>query len=115
DLEEAFSLAKTDKETILESIYEDFDYASEHLPLSYPGSEVSRGTKGAALALKARIALYSEDWTTARDAAKACMELGAYSLFSDFEKLFLSSAGFTSENIVSIPQSASLGEYKSNI
>lgn len=109
DLDEAYELARTDKNTVLQAIYEDFDFAIQHLPESYPGSAVSRATKGAALALKAQTALHQEDWAIARDAAKACMDLGVYELYPDFQEMFYSKTGRTNEIIFSVPRSATLG------
>lgn len=111
DLDEAYSLAKTDKETVLEAIYADYDEAIESLPVSYSGSEISRATKGAAMAFKARIALYSGDWDIARDAAKECMDLEQYSLYSNYEEIFYPSTGKTDETIFSIPRSEELNSY----
>ncbi len=108
-IEEAFELGRTDKNTILQSIYDDFDFASANLPESYGGSEFSRATKGMALAMKARIALYQEDWETARDAAKACMDLGIYSLHPDFRNLFLTTTDNIDEVIFKLPRSVKLG------
>jgi hypothetical protein len=79
--------SRTDKGEILKKIYEDFDYAIEILPVGY-GGETRRATKGAAYALKARIALQSGDWAIARDAALRCMELGEYELNFNFGDLF---------------------------
>lgn len=67
--------------------------------LSLKPTQVGRATKGAALALKARALLYAASplhnttndaalWTRAADGAKAVMNLGAYSLFPDYETLF---------------------------
>ena len=42
-------------------------------PTSY--TDQQRATQGAALALKARVALIMEDWETAADAAKAVMDV----------------------------------------
>src|SRR5690606_24460552 len=53
---EAFEMGRTNKDEILNHVYADFDYATEHLPLSYSASQIKRATKGAAFALKARIA-----------------------------------------------------------
>ncbi|QCX52931.1 RagB/SusD family nutrient uptake outer membrane protein [Elizabethkingia sp. JS20170427COW] len=58
--------------------------ASEVLPLSYAGgsgNEKGRITKGAALALKARVQLYYSMWADAATTAKQVMDLGTYSLF----------------------------------
>lgn len=89
------------------------DDAAAILPASYAGLDYGRVTKGAALALKARVLLYAasplfngspatEDatlkplvsypiydvnrWKLAADAAKAVMDLGQYSLYVDNSK-----------------------------
>jgi starch-binding outer membrane protein, SusD/RagB family len=110
-LDEAFTMSKTDKKIILSGIYDDYDFAALNLPLSYGSSENMCATKGAALAMKARIALYMGDWEIARDAAKACMDLGVYELYPDFYTLFLSKTKNTKETIFSMPQSVELGSY----
>lgn len=108
-LEEAFTMGRTDKATVLQGIYDDYDFAALHLPEAYGNSEVKRATKGAALAMKARIALYNQDWDVARDAAKACMDLNVYSLHPDYGNLFLSSTKNSAETIFGIPRSVALG------
>ena len=109
DIDEAFTLARTDKNTILQAIYDDYDYAIANLPETYGSGENKRATKGAAMALKARIALYNSDWTTARQEAKACMDLGIYTLYPDFRDLFLSKTKNPDEVIFAIPRSVELG------
>jgi hypothetical protein len=111
DIEEAFDLARTDKNVILKEVYKDYDSAIKYLPASYGSSELQRATKGAALAFKARTALYMGDWATARDAAKACMDLGVYSLHPDFGDYFLSKTRNSKETIFALPRSLQLGEY----
>jgi len=86
------------------------DAAAALLPTSYTGLEYGRVTKGACLALKARVLLYAASplfnggaetddaslkniisypsadaarWQKAADAAKAVMNLGVYSLYTD--------------------------------
>ncbi len=110
-IDESFTLPRTDKNTILQTIYEDYDMAAANLPISYENSENKWATKGAALGMKARIALYMGDYETARDAAKACIDLGEYSLYPDFRQLFLSSIKNTEESIFALPRSVELGEY----
>ncbi len=111
ELDEAFELARTDKDIILQTIYEEYDFAATYLPVSYGSSENKRATQGAALAMKARIALYMGDYETARDAAQDCMDLDEYELYSDFGELFVSSTKNTSEAIFSIPRSVALDVY----
>ncbi|HEU5147203.1 MAG TPA: RagB/SusD family nutrient uptake outer membrane protein, partial [Chryseosolibacter sp.] len=63
---------RTDKNTIVDFIIEELDGIIEAnaLPTSYP-SDIGRATHGAALALKARVALRNGRYAVARDAAKA--------------------------------------------
>jgi len=108
DLEESFTLSRTSKETVLDAIYEDYDLAASMLPLSYSSSENKLATKGAALAMKARIALYMGDWAVASSAAKACIDLGVYELYPDFESLFYAGTKNPKELIFGIPRSRTL-------
>lgn len=109
DIDEAFALSKTPRETILTAIYEDYDFAVDNLPVSYGAKAYQFATKGAALAMKARIALYMGDYSIAGVAAKACMDLGAYSLHPDYQKLFLSSTKNSVETVFGNPRSVELG------
>jgi len=107
-IEEAYTMGRTDKKTVIAKIYEDFDFASQHLPANYPASAIKRATKGVALALKSRLALYEKDYETAASAAKACMDLNEYSLHPDYAALFLQSTKNSKEVIFSIPRSIEL-------
>lgn len=118
-LEQAYSLGRSPLLEVLPKIMEDFDYAIEHCPVSYSGQQMV--TKGAALGMKARTALYfgtlykfSEDpdpevseqyLKIARDAAKECMDLGVYDLYPDFAELFLNRTHNTCEAVFSLARS----------
>lgn len=106
-LEEAYEMGRIDRNVILKQIYKDYDDAAAVLPESYSGTE--RVTKGAALAMKARAALYMSDWKTCAEAAKACMDLGVYSLHPDFSEFFLSKTKTSPELIFALPCSNELG------
>src|SRR5690606_8329089 len=96
-------LPRTPREEVVAQIIKDLDRAALVLPeVKYTGGNVGRATKGAALALKARVLLYeasplfnpSNDlnkWKAAADAAKAVMDLteAGYGLFNDYRGLFL--------------------------
>lgn len=110
-LEESFTLGRTDKNSILEAVYNDFDFAIQNLPESYSSSENKLATKGTAMAYKARIALYMGDFVTTKAAAKACIDLGVYELYPDFGELFISSTKNTNEELFGIPRSTELGTY----
>ncbi len=109
-LEDAYLLGRTEKEKILTNIYRNFDFAAENLPLDYGNSELLYPTKGAAWAMKARIALFMHDYKTARDAAKSCMELEVYELNPSFREQFLSRTKRSKESIFILPRSVELGE-----
>jgi hypothetical protein len=72
---------------------------SNALPLSYSADDVGRVTKGAALTLKARVAIRNTDYQGARDAAKAVMDLGIYDLYPNYEELF-QVAGQNSQEVI---------------
>lgn len=101
-IDEAYATGRTDKAKILQLIYDDFDKAIAVLPQTVSGKQ--RATKGAALALKARIALYMGDWQTAATAAKACMDLGQYQLHADYSDLFYQKTKESSEFIFIRPR-----------
>ncbi len=61
---------------------------SNALPLSYSEGDVGRVTQGAALTLKARVAIRNNNFQVARDASKAVMDLGIYSLYPNYQELF---------------------------
>ena len=50
------------------------------LPLSYDAADQGRVTRGAALALEARMQLYQGDYTDAATTAQSVMNLGVYSV-----------------------------------
>ncbi|MDR0833670.1 MAG: RagB/SusD family nutrient uptake outer membrane protein [Candidatus Symbiothrix sp.] len=106
-IDEAFTMGRTDKNVILQTIYDDFDKAAEYLPKSY-SSGLLRATKGAAYAFKARTATWMLDYATAATAAKSCMDLNAYSLHPDFGDLFLTKTRKSDELIFTIPRSKDL-------
>lgn len=105
-LEESYSLERTSKETILSFIFTELDFAAANLPQSY-GSGQKRLTKGAALAIKARTALYMGKWAVAKDMANAVMQLtgpGSYSLHNNYTQLFIKAGETSPEMIISIPR-----------
>lgn len=108
DIEQALQLKQMDKALVLEKIYTDFDSAANNLPATYTANELKRATSGAALAMKARIALQMGDWATAATAAKACMDQKVYSLHDNFSNLFLSKTKNSKEMVFGLPRSVAL-------
>lgn len=105
-VDESFELARTNKGEILQKIYEYYDAAALDLPVSYSGLKYA--TKGAAYAMKARIALYMGDHAIAAEASQDCMDLGVYGLHADFGELFRSSTKNSNETIFHIPRNSDL-------
>ncbi len=72
------------KAPIVDFILNELDSAAIKLPTTYPKStDLGRITKGAALALKARVALYNQKWDVAEKAAKDVMDLSSvYQLYT---------------------------------
>lgn len=107
-IEESFEISRTPKTTVFEKIVEYYDYAAAYLPTEYSG--IQYATKGAALAMKARAALYMGEYAIAATAAKACMDLEVYELHPEFFNLFLSKTKTSKEFIFQIPRSLELNE-----
>jgi starch-binding outer membrane protein, SusD/RagB family len=106
-LNEDYQAARNSFQETVAFIVANADSAAALLPLSYSGIDLGRATKGAALALKARVLLYAASelynrnpsgqpengytnvtpqdrtarWQAAKDAAQAVMDLGVYGLF----------------------------------
>ena len=104
-LNEDYTVTRNSFKETVDFIVANADSAAALLPLSYSGVNVGRATKGAALALKARVLLYAASdlynvtpcgqpencyattqdraalWRAAKNAAQAVMNLGVYSLF----------------------------------
>lgn len=102
---EAEQKGRRPKEELIPLVYADFDKAIEGLPVSYGQSVPVHFTKGAAMAMKARFALYMGDYEMAEKSAKACMGLGVYSLEPDYAKLFKQSTKVNPEKVFVLPRS----------
>ncbi|MDR2120522.1 MAG: RagB/SusD family nutrient uptake outer membrane protein [Tannerella sp.] len=111
-LDDDFQAPRNSFEECINFIVDDCEKAAALLPLEQAGSNYGRATKGAALALKARVRLYAASdlyncraswapgyanpelvgytddnrtarWQAAKDAAKAVIDLGVYSLHKE--------------------------------
>jgi starch-binding outer membrane protein, SusD/RagB family len=108
-LTDEFTIARDSYEDCINFIVSDLDRAAALLPEIHGGNNNGRATKGAALTLKARVLLYAASdlhnsysypgysnpeligytggdraarWRAARDAAKAVIDMGIYSLYA---------------------------------
>ncbi len=99
-------IPRTAKATIVDKLLVDLQSASEALPLTWPLASKGKITKGVALGLRARIALYNKRYAEAATSAKAIMDNEAamgYSLNSSYEKLFQLSGQASAEIMLVMP------------
>ncbi len=104
DVDDALKLARTPQAEVLQFVYNELDAAAAVLP----NANANRATKGFALGIKARTALYNNDFAVARDAARAVIDLGTYSLDPNFRNLFLKGGASSKEMIYFVPLSFTL-------
>lgn len=96
------SLPRNSKEEVVTQILKDLDDAAAVLPDNYASADLGRATKGAALALKARVLLYNSRWAEAAAAAKQVMDLNVYKLFNDYRHFFSEANKHNSEVIFNV-------------
>lgn len=94
-------LPRTPKSQVFDFVMKELDDAASKLPVSYTGLDVGRATKGAALAAKARFALYNEKYDVAAAAAKAVIDLNYHSLYPNYRNLFTYAGENSRESILS--------------
>lgn len=82
------SLPRDPKAKVVEQILKDLTEAAAVLPGNFKNADLGRVTKGAALALKARVLLYNEKWEQAAATAKEVINLKQYGLFNDYRRFF---------------------------
>ncbi|MCX2473936.1 RagB/SusD family nutrient uptake outer membrane protein [Pedobacter sp. MC2016-05] len=82
-----YNIPQSDKAAVYAQIEKDLTEAATVLPQSYGAADLGRATRGAALGLKAKVAMYQKKWADVLALTNQVMGLG-YDLFSDYEKLF---------------------------
>jgi hypothetical protein len=85
---EEFHISRTPRAEVAAFIVRELDTISNFLPVSYDAANYGRATKGAALALKARVLLYEGQWQEAANAARAVMDLNNYQIDNNYAGLF---------------------------
>lgn len=104
-LDDLHDIAQTPREDIYKKVMDDFDKAIAGLPDTWDADNTARVTKGAARAMKARAALYYNDWQVAADEAKKVIDSGLYELYDkdntgNYKKLFWEEADGCKEDIL---------------
>ncbi|KIC94829.1 RagB/SusD family nutrient uptake outer membrane protein [Flavihumibacter solisilvae] len=82
-----YNIPRATKEEVYAAIEQDLTEAAAVLPQTYPSKDIGRATKGAALALHAKVSMYQNKWDQVLNLTNQVMGLG-YALFPDYEKLF---------------------------
>lgn len=111
ELTDVENITRTPKDEVYAKVMEDFDIAIANLPVQWDDANSGRITKGAAMAMKARAALYYNNWQTAMDEAKKVMDLGQYELYDKdntgrYKELFWEVADGCDEFILSVQYNA---------
>ncbi len=88
----------------------DFKKAAELLPTSYTDiKDKGRATKGAALGYLGKAYLFTKDFTNARDTFKEVIDLGVYSLVSNYRDNFTETNENNSESLFEVQFSRDAG------
>lgn len=102
DFAEHRNLPRNSREEVLSQVLADLDDAIAVLPLSYSGADRGRATKGAALALKARVLLFESRWSEVAQLTKELIDMKQFSLFPNYRDLFMQANEFNNEVIFDI-------------
>jgi starch-binding outer membrane protein, SusD/RagB family len=78
---------RVSKSQVIDFVISELDDIINHLPSN--ANEKGKVTKGAALLLKSRAALWNERWQVAAQAAKQLIDEGTYQLDDDYERMFI--------------------------
>lgn len=81
-------VARTPRAIIWAQLQEDCAAAAAFLPITQPPAAVGRATKGAALALAAKVQLYAGEWSKVVASVQEIKSLGVYDLMADYEANF---------------------------
>ncbi|QNF33607.1 RagB/SusD family nutrient uptake outer membrane protein [Adhaeribacter swui] len=98
---EELNPVRASKEEVYAFITEDLTQASQVLPATYDAANRGRATKGAALAMLAKVKLYQGAWADVVNLTEQVQGLG-YSLTPDFNQIFRISGENNSESIFEI-------------
>lgn len=97
-----YNIPRTPKAQVWTAIEQDLTDAAAGLPASYAGADVGRITKGAALALHAKVSMYQSKWADVKTYTDLVIGPNTYSLFPDFEKMFRVANENCSESVFEI-------------
>lgn len=96
-----YNLPQTPVAQVYAQIEKDLTEAEAVLPAKYGDADLGRATKGAALSLHAKVAMYQKKWGDVLNYTNQVMSLG-YALLPDFEQSFRIANENSSESIFEI-------------
>lgn len=96
-----YNIPRTPKAQVWAAVETDLTDAAAVLPQSYSSADIGHVTKGAALALHAKAAMYQAKWSDVLNYTNQVMGLG-YSLFPNYEQMFRTNNKNNSESIFEI-------------
>ncbi|MBI9063899.1 MAG: RagB/SusD family nutrient uptake outer membrane protein [Marinilabiliaceae bacterium] len=102
------NLARTPKADVVKFVLDELSDISEDLPKSYSGADVGRITKGAVLALKARMEIFVGDYAQCAITCGQIMDLD-YGLFDDYRGLFKIANENNKEVVLDVQYAESIG------
>lgn len=83
-----YNLPRADANAVWDAVETDLRDAAAVLPATVPAAEAGRATKGAALSLHAKVAMYRKKWSDVLNYTNQVISSGVYSLFPNYEQLF---------------------------
>ncbi|WP_255563224.1 RagB/SusD family nutrient uptake outer membrane protein [Mucilaginibacter sp. 21P] len=96
-----YNLPRTPKDQVWAQIEKDLTDAAAVLPQSYSSVDIGHATKGAALTLHAKAALYQKKWADVVTYTTQVMGMG-YSLFPNYEQMFRTTHKNNQESIFEV-------------
>jgi hypothetical protein len=100
-----YNIPRTPKAQVYAAIEQDLTDAAAVLPQTYSGADIGRATKGAALALHAKVAMYQQKWADVLTYSNDVISSGTYSLFPNYEQMFRPANKNNSESVFEIQSS----------
>jgi hypothetical protein len=97
-----YNIPRSPKAEVWAAIEADLNDAAAGLPQSYTGADLGRITKGAALALHAKVAMYQGKWADVKSYTDQIISSNSYSLFPNYEAQFRTQNEFNRESIFEI-------------
>lgn len=96
-----YNIPPTPKAQVWAAIETDLTDAASVLPQTYSSADIGHVTKGAALTLHAKVAMYQAKWADVLNYTNQVMGLG-YTLFNNYEQMFRTTNKNNSESIFEI-------------